>query len=489
MTSVDRAALRFFLVLILLVDFDVWANEREKSPNVIVIMTDNHGAWTLGCYGNPDIRTPHIDRLSEEGVRFTRCYSVNAVCSPTRASFLTGLLPCQHGVHCFLHREPLQVGPNAANTLQELKSLPEILSDAGYKCGLVGKWHLGKNLEPQEGFSDWITMPHGATARFYDAEIIENGEIKKYPGYLTDLWTERAVQFVEANAEKPFFLFLSYNGPYGLGGHLGREGRNRHAAYYSDHDLPSFPRLPPHPWLINNRNFINNPVSIRRFATELSGVDDGVGEILATLDRLQLEEDTLILFTADQGWLGGQGGFWGMGDHTRPITAYDGMLQVPLIFRHPGGISSGVTQELMTSTYDLMPTLLSYLGLGEQMPKQPKSPGRDFSEALRGEKIPWKEEVFYEFENTRAIRTEDWKYIERTPYGPNELYHLSEDPGEQVDLIHESTAREPKKELTSRLHTFFNEYAAPRYDLWNGGGSKTKSLVYQAEVIPPPYEN
>ncbi|MCB9766701.1 MAG: sulfatase-like hydrolase/transferase [Candidatus Omnitrophica bacterium] len=495
MKNSSLLSILWFLGLTVMTSSQGWGNQPSrpvkntpKPTNLVVIMTDNHGAWTLGCYGNPDIRTPNIDRLAEEGARFTGCYSVNGVCSPTRASFLTGLLPCQHGVHCYLHSQNLQVGPKAASTLEDLTSLPEVLSEAGYQCGLVGKWHLGNNLEPQEGFSEWITMPHGATSRFYDAEIIENGEIKEYPGYLTDLWTERAVQFIETHQEKPFFLFLSYNGPYGLGGHLSREARNRHAGYYSEKELPSFPRRDPHPWLLNNRQFINNPVSIRRYASELSGVDDGVGEVLETLERLGLDENTLILFTADQGWVGGQGGFWGMGDHTRPITAYDGMLQVPLILRQPGRIPEETTSDILVSTYDLMPTVLSYLDLGEEMPKEPESPGRDFSGALSGEPIPWKNEVFYEFENTRAIRTDEWKYIERTPYGPDELYHVSEDPGEETNLIHHLDRRETGKELRARLHEFFDRYADPRYDLWKGGGSKTKLLVFDAKVVEPPFE-
>ena len=123
-----------------------------RHPNVVLIMTDNQGAWSLGCYGNSDIRTPHIDRLAREGIRFTRCFSSNAVCSPTRATVLTGLIPSQHGVHDFLRARGWQIGPNAHSTIEEFRSLPEILAQAGYACGLSGKWHLGDNMRPQEGF-------------------------------------------------------------------------------------------------------------------------------------------------------------------------------------------------------------------------------------------------------------------------------------------------------------------------------------------------
>ena len=118
---------------------------EQSRPNVVIIMTDNHGEWTLGCYGNRDIKTPHIDQLAKEGTLFTRAFANNAVCSPTRATFLTGLMPCQHGVHCYL-RPRIQTGPDSFNTLEEFRSIPQVLHDAGYVCGLSGKWHLHQSL-------------------------------------------------------------------------------------------------------------------------------------------------------------------------------------------------------------------------------------------------------------------------------------------------------------------------------------------------------
>jgi arylsulfatase A-like enzyme len=454
------------------------AQEAKPSrvPNVVLILTDNQGAWTLGCYGNPDIRTPNIDRLASQGLRFTRAFSPNGVCSPTRASLLTGLLPSQHGVHSYLTATEAQMGPGAYCTIAEFRSLPEILSGSGYTCGLSGKWHLGANATPQEGFTSWITMPVGHTETFYGANVIEDGRVRKEPGYLTDLWTDRAVRFLEENRGRPFFLYLAYNGPYNLGGSLLQPGRNRHAAEYADEPMLSFPRGVMHPWQTANKAFHNNAVAMRRVATETSGVDDGVGTVLATLDRLGLADDTVVIYTADQGWVGGQHGLWGMSDHTRPLAAFDGMMHIPLIVRHPGHVAAGSTSDLMVSGYDIMPSLLHYLGLGDRIAREPNPPGRDVSPAWRGKSIAWDDVVFFETENVRVIRTADWKYIHRHPDGPFELYDLKGDPGERVNLYGQPGREAIRDELRARLEAFFRDHADPKYDLYHGGGSKTHLL-------------
>jgi arylsulfatase A-like enzyme len=418
------------------------AQTTRERPNLVFILTDNQGAWTLGCYGNEDIGTPHIDRLAAEGMRFTRALSSNPVCSPTRATFLTGLIPSQHGVHSFLDPK-FMMGPEAYNTLREFTSLGEVLQDAGYVCGLSGKWHLGANLTPSEGFTFWSTKPDGSTREFYDQDVIEEGRVRREAGYTTDLWTRRGVEFIEQNKDRPFFLFLAYNGPYSLGGLMRSPARNRHTEYYADKLFPSFPRDEMHPWQHANKAFHNDLAAMRRVAAETSGVDDGVGEVMATLQRLKLDENTLVVYAADQGWMGGQNGIWGMGDHTRPIGAHELMMKIPLIFRQPGRIPAGRTADQLVSNYDFLPSVLSHLGLAERMPQQPRSPGRDFSRVLRDESIAWDNAVFYEMETCRAIRTHEWKLVLRHPDGPHELYNMQTDPRERFNLYGQSGTRRP----------------------------------------------
>ncbi len=452
------------------------AAPARRPTNLVFILTDNQGAWTLGCYGNRDIRTPHIDRLAAEGMRFDRALACNPVCSPTRATFLTGLIPSQHGLHTFLDPK-FMMGPQAYNTLAEFTSLSEVLRDAGYTCGLSGKWHLGANLTPSEGFSFWSTKPDGHTREFYDQDVIENGQVRREAGYTTDLWTKRGIEFIEQNKERPFFLFLAYNGPYSLGGLMLNKSQNRHAEYYADKEFPSFPRDAMHPWQFANKQFHNQVEAMRRVAAETSGVDDGVGEVMGTLKRLGLDENTLVVYAADQGWMGGQNGMWGMGDHFRPLGAHELMMKIPLIWRQPGAIKAQTTNDLLVSNYDFLPSVLSHLGLADRVPAKPKLPGRDFSRVLRGESMEWENVVFYEMETCRAVRTDKWKLVMRHPSGPHELYDMRADPQERMNLYGQLGTEAARAEMEQKLAGFFKQYADPQYDVWQGGRSKAGRFV------------
>ena len=450
-----------------------------KRPNIVFILTDNHGAWTLGCYGNKDIRTPNIDRLAAGGMQFNRAMSSNPVCSPTRATYLTGLMPSQHGVHSFLDNKYM-MGPQAYYSLKEFETLPEILHSEGYVCGLSGKWHLGANLTPQDGFSYWATMSRGGTSSLYTDPVILNGKVVPSPKYMTDLWTDHAVKFIEQNkgGEKPFFLYLAYNGPYCLGNLLLRPAKNRHAEYYSDKLLQSFPRDTIHPWQYNNKAYHNNIVSMRRVAAEVSGVDDGVGTVMETLKKHGLDEDTVVIFAGDQGWMGGQNGFFGMGDHTRPFAAHDLMMQVPMIVSHPKAIPPGET-DIMVSNTDFLPSLLEHVGLKHRIPNSPnqKLSGRSYASVLRGESIDWETAMYYEMEGTRSVRTENWKYVARqSPKGPGELYDMAADPHERFNLFGQRAHAKIQTKMAGKLEAWFAEFATAEYDIWKGGRSKARRL-------------
>jgi len=451
-----------------------------KRPNVVFILTDNQGAWHLGCYGNPEFKTPHIDQLAREGLRFAKAFANNPVCSPTRATYLTGLTPSQHGIHRYLGQGGWQINALAANAIEEFDTLPEILAGAGYRCGLSGKWHLGANMEPQDGFTFWTTKTHGHTARFIGQKIIEDGEIKVVKGHQTRHWTERGIDFIEEAAQhedEPFFLFLAYNGPYSLVSAMLEPVPAPWSDPYVDHPLTkSFPRPDAiHPWQRNQHNLIGNITAGRNLAGQVSAVDWGVGEIMATLKRLGIDDDTLVVYAADQGAVAGHHGFWGMGDHTRPLHLRDGTTRIPMIFRHPKKIPAGAVAEQLVTNYDFMPSLLAYLDL--PMPETgPDSPGRDFSPLLKGGILDgWEDVLFAEFENVRAVRTPQWKYVERKGEEPAfELFDLEQDPGELDNRHGQKEVAAVEKKLRAQLGEWFTTYAEPEWDLWRGGSTKTR---------------
>jgi arylsulfatase A-like enzyme len=456
------------------------AQAVPTPPNVILILTDNQGDWTLGCYGNKDIRTPHIDRLAREGTRFANAYANNPVCSPNRATLLTGLMPSQHGVHCFLTNGAPQMGDGAYSTIAEFTSLGEIFQAAGYATGMVGKWHLGANAQPQEGFTDaWITMPAGHTATFFDAQVIEDGTTRSEPGHLTHLWQKHAVDFIRKDhAGRPFFLYLPFNGPYGLGkAQLTDHERAPHWQDYASATLPSFPRRDMHPWQFHNKDYLNNDTCIRRYAAELTTVDDAVGAVLAALEERHLSQNTLIIFAGDNGWSGGQHGLWGMGDHTQPKCAFEPTMRVPLIWWQPGRIKPQVFQPAV-SHIDFFPSLLAHLQFHPKLPTIQKLTGHDYSPALTGKAIPdWQHPVFYEFEELRSIRTATHKLILRHQGEVQELYDLTSDPEEQHNLYDQPQAATIQAQLSQQLHTYFDQTATPEFNLWAQGRSKARLLA------------
>lgn len=448
-------------------------------PNIVLIVTDNQSPWTLGCYGNREIRTPHIDRLAGDGIRFEHTFCVNPVCSPNRATLLTGLIPSQHGVHSYLGGEQpdAQMGPDAYCTIEEFPNLPQTLCEAGYECGLSGKWHLGDSLHPQLGFTSWLTKPDGHTSAFRDVPLIRDGEVYQESRYTTEVITEHAASFLRQPRSSPFFLYVGYNGPYGLDQETLTGHQNRHTAGYADEDLTCFPRETTHPWLKQYRDRMDNPVARRSYAAAVSGVDDGVGALMDTLDELNLAEDTLVIFTADHGLCGGHHGMWGMGDHSRPLHLFQENLQIPMIFRCPDSFPGGFAWDGLNANYDLFPTLLDLLDLDLPVTVDPPYAGRSHLGVLKGTGPDTRHtHVFHEYHNVRSVQTKSRKLNLRHPNGPDEFYDLEQDPGESLNLIEDPRVASEIAELKRTLEDFFASHTDPRFDLWNSGQSKAGAL-------------
>ena len=474
-------------------------NTKNKKIHVLFIMTDNQPAELLGCYGNSEIYTPHIDRFARQGMRFTNAYCPNGMCSPSRASVLTGLMPSQHGIHTWLDDRLMDQWPENWNAIEEFVTLPEILKAEGYKTALIGKYHIGMPYQAQNGFDHWLTFPHGHTRSFWDNRIIDNDHQYIYPGHSVDCFTEKAVEYIQEHnpeTDPPFFLFLAYNAPYGHKPAIAGPSRNRFAHLYESCAMTTIPREGLSREAVRRYDLKkdqtgggidysddlttpNDLPALRNYYSQMSMVDDGVGQVLAALEQQGLDEDTLVIFSCDHGFSLGHNGFWGHGQATWPSNTHRAAFSIPLLVRHKNHIAARQSSPLLVNSVDLFATILAYLGLN-QVDRNENTPSRSFAPLLLGEMLTWENEVFMEQEETRALRTEKWLYMKRfqgSSQYPFEdaLYNLVDDPDEKHNLITDAGAAETAVALSARIDAFFNQYAHPKYDLWQGGSAKSNS--------------
>jgi arylsulfatase A-like enzyme len=485
------------LCLSLLVLFAIPVEAKDSQPNILFIVADNQPASILGAYGNPDVRTPNIDRLANEGLRFTRAFAVHGMCSPTRATLLTGLLPSQHGVQDWLDDEEMTNWPSDWNAIREYRTLPYTLKNRGYQTSLIGKWHLGQPRPPGEWFDYWVTFNLGHTIDFWDNEINDNSRKYKLEGqHSVDFFSDKAVEYLESyDHQKPFFLMVTYNGPYmNPPTNLGA-ARNRHYAYYEKKEFPSFPRnrvnetvleeamVPdPEEWYLNLARMHNDPKTMANAASQNTMVDDGVGRLLEALKDNGLAENTLVIYTSDQGNFFGQHGLWGHTDFSFPASMYETAMNIPLIAHYPGVIEKSQVSDLFIGQYDLMPTILDMAGVNVEIPN---SPGRSFAEHLKGNELTsWGDAVYMDQEATRVIRTNQYSYWKRMKgTGQHELYDIQKDPEQENNLYGNPEYAEAVSELDRRLTQFFDTYSNAEYDLWRGGtvkGSTESIEVYKS---------
>ncbi len=438
------------------------------KPNIVLILADDHGSWALGCAGNSEIRTPNLDRLAVSGMRFENFFCTSPVCSPARASILTGRIPSQHGVHDWIRAGNIDSdGDKAIEYLQGQMAYTDTLAKNGYVCGFSGKWHLGDSVRPQKGFSHWYLHAKGG-GPYYNAPMIREGKLYEEEKYVTDAITEDALCFIEAqrDEERPFCLNVHYTAPH------SPWDRENHPAdifdSYKDCPFASCPQELPHP---NRSRFTFDDSDPKQRHQVLSGyyaavtaMDSCIGKLLDKLEALGLRENTLVVFMSDNGMNMGHHGIWGKGNGTYPMNMYDTAVKVPAIISRPGHVPQGRVGQHMLSQYDFMPTLLNYLGL--ENPQAEKLPGVSFAVLLRGGEIQEHEKivVFDEYGPVRMIRSREWKYVHRYPDGPHELYDLKNDPGERENLIDDSVRRNIVNEMRQEMQEWFDKYADPKAD-------------------------
>ena len=465
-------------------------------PNVLCILTDDQGVWAAGCYSNREIRTANIDRIAETGVRFDRFFVATPVCSPSRATLLTGRIPSQHGVHDWIRGG--NVGEGAASYLDGETAYTDVLAAHGWRCGLSGKWHLGNSTLPQHGFSHWFSHQFGG-GPYNDAPMVRNGIPVTEPGYVTNVITDDALAFIDRNAnqENPFYLSVHYTAP-----HSPWTGHPQDIVeYYDDCPFASCPQEPVHPWAGGlTRECMGDRESLKGYFAAVTAMDLDVGRLLDRLDHHGIREDTLVIFLSDNGFSLGHHGFWGKGNGTSPLNMYENSIRVPALISQPGRVPEGVVQPAMISAYDFMPTLLSYLDL--PVPSDRNLPGRNAVDAWMGrtaESVRTDRTdgdgrsgagrdhvvVFDEYGGTRMIRTESWKYVHRYPGGPNELYDLDNDPDARANLADDAGYTGRCDELRGELTSWFERYVDPDRD----GRSRPVTGLGQLRPVGGAWEN
>ena len=464
--------------------------KKDTRPNVILILTDDQGYWALGCSGNKEIRTPNVDSLARDGVRFENFFCTSPVCSPARASLLTGRIPSQHGVHDWLR------GGNGDRPtdppieyLEGITGYTDLMAKEGYTCGISGKWHLGATNMPQKSYSYWYVAKQAGAGKYIDGDMFWGTDIVHTEGYLTDVITDGALRFIDqccdAEEQRPFYLNLTYTAPHSP---LVDQHKKEYVDYYLENcTFESAPQDPRHPWAPEypveiqysesfadpSREFIGVRDLLAGYYAAVQGVDDGVGRILQKLEERGIRDNTLVIYMSDNGFNCGHHGIWGKGNATTPLNMYDTSVKVPCIFNMPGKVRENVVSDALLSGYDFMPTLLDFLNI--ENPEADKLPGRSFLPVLTSDDDREYHEsitVYDEYGPARMVRTKEWKYIHHYPYGPDELYDLVHDPGEYHNLLSENRwfdygpafIQEKVKELRAQLENWFTEYTDPKYD-------------------------
>ena len=470
------------------------------QPNILLILSDNQHAGLLGTYGNPDIMTPHIDRLAEQGIKFSHAFAVNGMCSPTRATLMTGLMPSQHGLHDWLNDEQMKDWPRDWSAVAEFRSVPYTLKQNGYQTAMIGKWHLGQPWEASLGFDHWMTFSSGHTLDFWKNTVIENGTVSDIEGvHMVDYFGDKAVDYIENyTADEPFFLQVSFDGPYMDPPTNMGPAKNRYYPFYEKQALYSFPSEPV------SKNYIAQLIEFARtgqddvflnrilkmvignmagdhatranMASQNTLVDDNVGRLLTALKKRGLDDNTIVIYTSDQGTYYGQHGLWTHTILSQPATLQETAFHIPLIIRKPGGPQGKVVNELI-GQYDIPATILALAGVDQALPN---SPGKSFAAMLDAQEVgQLHDAIFYEQTETRGIRTKEYAYWKRLDkeFGENALYDMVSDPYQTNNLAGDPEYKAVVEDLDARLVAFYEEYSDPQYDLWEGGTAKG-SLSY-----------
>lgn len=430
----------------------------SRQPNILLFLTDDHGRWASGAYGNQELSTPNLDRLAASGVVMENAFTPTPVCSPARASLLTGLTPSQHGVHDYIamkfDRRPWLVGE---------RTLPQLLQEAGYRTGLAGKWHVGNEDAPAPGFDSWFSVG-SAYPLLHEGkrEFCNQGRMDPFSGYTDEIIAGEAVNFVTANDERPFFLLVGLTAAHGpWSGHP-----QRLAELYRDAAFGDIPVNESYPF--GDQALESLSVDRRRereaqvqYYAAVSHIDENVGRLLEAVDRAGKLDGTLVVYTSDHGLNCGHHGIWGKGNGTLPLNMLEESIRVPLILSRPGVLPAETRRDEMVDHLDLFQTLAE--AGNAKLPSRAEYPGNSMWPLLLESQQggPWRDVQFGEYGTVRMARTRRYKLVCRHPSGPHELFDLETDPRESRNLFDSPSRRAVASELSLLVKRRFRRYSRP----------------------------
>jgi arylsulfatase A-like enzyme len=446
-----------------------------ERPNILVFLTDDHAQWLQQAYGNSEVHTPNMSRIASNGVRMTNAFTTSPVCSPARASFFTGRMPSQHGIHDWLEEKKQA---SAFPWLKDQTLISELLKNAGYHTGLVGKWHCGGEPHPHPGFDFWFSYwvsqyPHMGLQDFSD-----NGKHVSEDGFQAPMFTKQAARFLQghydnpATAKSPWFLYVSYSDTHSPHKQMPAELVSQYEdAKFRDIPKEMFSKV--HGTALSP--VLENPALERdrkkEYYAAASSVDREVGKILDDLEARGVLENTLVVYTSDHGLNGGQHGIWEKGNATVPQNFLEESIRVPCAISWPhGGIARNLESDLLVNHCDLFAVLLDAANAkpNTETAKSINSPGRSYLSCLRAQgQTAWRDSVICEYGNARMILKNGFKLILRYPYEnvtfANELYDLRADPRETVNLFSTSHTKYELliQKLSEEINSFFAAYTVP----------------------------
>lgn len=413
---------------------------QSRSPNIVLVITDDQGYGDLGCHGNEKIRTPNLDRFAKQSIELTQFY-VSPVCAPTRSSLMTGRYNYRTGVtDTYLGR---------AMMFSDEVTLPEMLAAAGYRTGIFGKWHLGDNYPLRsidQGFQESLVHTGGGIGQpsdppgnaYFDPILQHNGKPEKHKGYCTDIFTNAAMEFVEKSRGQPFFAYLATNAP-----HTPLQIDEAHLAPYKVMGLDD---------------------ATARVYAMVSNIDENFGRLLGKLKALDLERDTIVIFMTDNG---PQEPRFNAGMRGRKGTVYEGGIRVPFFIRWPGTLESGKQIDRIAAHIDIVPTLLDACGVGVSASRGKSIDGMSLMPLLRSDRVDWPDRTLYfqwhrgdvpQLYRSCAARRQRYKLV-----NGKELYDMAADPREQTDIAAKNSATVAR--MRKGYEDWFRDVSATRgYD-------------------------